>query len=114
MCLDETDQQRSVSSDSFVLPDAFCCVLISRPGACNQKANRALSMAKQALDPQKWVTCVGCAKIFTKRRYIRGMSVHCKASKSCARAAALIYNNPMHPQRNLVVGRNGYLLGEKN
>jgi hypothetical protein len=74
----------------------------------------ASNIAKQALDPKKWVTCVGCAKVFSKPHYSRDASKHWKESTSCGRTAAIIYNNRQHAQYNLVVGGSGYFLGEKN
>jgi len=74
----------------------------------------ASNIAKQALDPKKWVTCVGCAKVFCKQNYSKTASKHWKESTSCGRTEAIIYKNRQHQQYNLVVGRSGYFLGKKN
>ena len=43
--------------------------------------------------PKKWVTCVGCDKVFTKHHYSAAASRHWKKSKSCGSTVAIIYNN---------------------
>ena len=72
------------------------------------------NIAKQVRDPNKWVTCVGCTKVFGKNGYARSARRHWKESTSCGSMAAIIYLDREHEHYNLVVGGSGYFIGAKN
>ena len=63
----------------------------------------ASSLAAHAVDPQEWMTCVACPKIWPKSNKRKAIPTHLRLSKDCARKVAIIHNNPEDEQYNEVV-----------